>query len=300
MRQYSVQTIFNSFIYGGASALLAIDLFFMVKAVFQQNFVPILPVVVGILLSGGLVLILYGERQSRVIDRSEFRRLTRVAHQLEHPLRTLQDDFSYLMKHADHLPAEERMKLKRMDTKTRVLLENIRDVFLTLRAAYGSVTQEKRVYDLCVAVHEVVEKMRPLATSRNVEIVERAHCPEAKVTMDKSMFQVALIHLIENAIVYNRTPGIVNVSITRGKQSTRVVVQDKGIGVSDEDAPAILKPFARGHRAEQYDPDGIGVGLALVNSIMKEHEGQLNWRKRTKGLGTEFELVMPLANAEKA
>ncbi|MEX0649719.1 MAG: HAMP domain-containing sensor histidine kinase [Candidatus Andersenbacteria bacterium] len=295
MNRYSSQTIFHSFVYGGASVLLALDLFYLVKSLFQANFVPIVPIVAGIFITTGLLLVVYAEHQARKQARAELRRLSRVAHQLESPLHALQEDLQQLIAQSNSLPAEARLKLKRMDTKSRILLDNIRDVFLILRAQHGKIVQDLKTYDACKLVEEAVERVTPLASARNVEILQKTHCEHAAVVVDRSLFFIALGHLLENAVLYTLTPGMLNISIIKGKMHVRIIVQDRGVGVKEKDAPAILLPFARGDKADQFDPDGIGVGLTLTNHIMKEFQGALLWRPRGNTAGTEFEMRLPLA-----
>lgn len=277
--------------------MLALDIFLLAKAIFQQNFVPIVPIIAGALLAAGLLLIVKAEGATRDSLRAEHRRLTRVAHQLESPLRALQDDFSHLVQKADRLPADQRLQIKRMDTKTKVLLENIRDVFLMLRAEQGSIAQDARAYDVCALVNEAIDRVKGLASARNVEITTTNHCQDAPVTLDRSLFLIALTHLLENAILYNLTPGIVNVAVTRGKTTMRIIVQDRGIGIKDSDAPAIFLPYARGHKADQYDPDGIGVGLTLAQHIIQEFNGTITWQNRPTTTGTEFTIKLPLTTS---
>lgn len=297
MSRPNPQSIFNALLYGGASALLVMDVLFLAQALIQGNYVPVLPIVVGILLAGGLLFVVYAEKQARELDRKEHRRLSRVAHQLEQPLHALQEDMEQLVKRARKLPAEERLKLKRMETKTKTLLENVRDVFLMLRAQEGSVAQEMRTYDLCVLVRQAIERVQPVASAQNVEIVHKAHCRDAPVRVDRHLFFIALIHLLENAIFYSLKPGLVNVAVIKGTSTVRLVIQDRGIGIKGRDVGSIFLPFARGDKADQFDPDGIGVGLTLSRLIVREFSGSLMWRARQHNTGSEFEIRLPLARA---
>lgn len=288
-------SVFNAFLYGGASVLLAFDVFFLAKAAVTQNFIPILPILVGILVTGGLLLVIYAEYQARKWEKKEHRRLSRVAHQLESPLKTLQEDLAYLVKQADALPAEERLKLKRMDTKATILLENVRDVFLLFRAQQSKVAEEVRLYDVCALVQEAAERVGKLASAHNVEVIQKHHCQHAASKVDRRMFLIALTHILENAVLYTLSPGVVNIAVMKGKTHVRVVVQDRGIGIRSEDVDQILQPFARGHKADQFDPDGIGVGLPLAKLIIEEFGGTLTWRPREKKAGTQVEIKLPLA-----
>lgn len=295
MSQPTPQSLYNAALYGGASALLVLDALFLAKALIVGNYVPILPILVGILLAAGLLAILYAQQHERILDRREHRRLSRVATQLEAPLVSLREDFHALIKKSEKLPADVRMNIKRMETRTNVLLENIRDVFLMMRAETGPIMQDARVYDVCSLVEEVVAKAQPLARARNVELLSKAHCTDARVRLDKRLFGIALMHLLENGIMYTLTPGMVNVAILKGPSYVRVVVQDRGVGVKEKDKPAILLPYARGDKASQFDPDGIGVGLTLVNLITKELGGVFAYRPRKNNSGSEFEIKLPLA-----
>ena len=296
MARLKSPTIFHSLLYGGASALLLLDLFFLVKSLFSGNFVPIVPIVAGILLAAGLLFVVYAESEARKIDKREHRRLGRVAHQLESPLHILKEDFENLVKNSDKLPADQRMKIKQMDTKTRILLENIRDVFLMLRAETAPIATEVRTYDLCKLIDGSMSHVKDLASAHNIEITHKAHCETAPVLVDRSLLLIALNHLLENAILYSATPGIVNVAITRGQNSVRVIIQDRGIGVKDKDANSIFLPFARGDKADQFDPDGIGVGLTLAQRIIEEFSGRITWKNRQDNTGAQFEIKLPLAS----
>ncbi|MEK7499197.1 MAG: HAMP domain-containing sensor histidine kinase, partial [Patescibacteria group bacterium] len=188
-----------------------------------------------------------------------------------------------------------RLKLKSMNTKTRVLLENVRDIFLMLRAQGGTVAQEMKVYNVCALVEEAVSRVQPLASARNVEIIRKALCEDASVKLDRNLFLIALVHILENGILYTLKPGLVNVAIIRGKKFVRIIVQDRGIGVKNEDAHAIFDPFVRGQYASQYDQDGIGVGLTLSRLLIHEFNGKLSWKQRNESSGLEFEIKLPLA-----
>lgn len=294
MKTSSPHTILHSFLYGGACALLAIDLYFLVIAVFHGVLAPVVPLFAGICITGGLLFIVYAEGKARGDDRREHRRLSRVASQLEQPIQSLEDDIEYLVRNADTLPAEIRLKLKRMNTKTRVVLENVRDIFLMLRAQGGKVSQETKVYNVCSLVQESVARVQALASARNVEIIQKTYCEDAPVRLDRNLFLIALTHILENGILYTLKPGLVNIVVMRGKTFVRIIVQDRGIGVKEEDVHAIFDPFVRGQHANQYDQDGIGVGLTLSRLLIHEFNGKLTWKQRSESSGLEFEIKLPL------
>lgn len=274
--------------------LLLFDLVYFFRAIVTSNFIPIVPIIAGILTSGGLLLIVYAEYRAREEDKRDHRRISRVAHQLESPLRALQDDLEALVKKGDRLPSDERLKLKRMETKTKVLLENIRDVFLMLQASEEPLAKELRLYNICTLVDDAVKQQHKLAKARNVEVITKPECTNATAYVDRQLFLIALTHILENAIVYTLTPGLVNVAVRKDNKYLKIVVQDRGVGMAAGDYTAVWQPFARGEQAEKYDADGIGVGLTLARYIIREFGGNVTFDQRSAGMGTEFELSMPL------
>lgn len=294
MPRTAPETAFNSLLFGGAVVLLAFNIFFLVKALLTSNFIPVVPIIAGIFTATGLLFIIYAEYRARERDKRDHRRISRVAHQLESPLKALELNLGDLIRDADRLPAEARLKLKQMETKTKVLLENIRDVFLTLQAQEHSVAQEIRAYDLCVLVTETVEQHRKLASARNVELILKPHCQVAPVKVDRRLLQIVLNHVIENAIIYTLTPSFVNVTVIKGEKRVRVIVQDRGIGITGSDKDVVFQPFARGKRATEFDADGIGVGLTLSRLLLSEFGGTITWRTRQESMGTQFEISLPL------
>ncbi len=286
---------FRAFLYGGGAVLLLTNLFFLLRAAFTVSYVPVVPIIAGIFTAGGLLFVVFAEHQAREEDKRDHRRISRVAHQLETPLHGLSDDFQHLLQQASTLPAETRFKIKRMETKTKTLLENIRDVFLMLQLQEGSVAQEQRTYDLCVLVKESVDHTRPLAAAQNVELTTTAKCTTAPVKIDRRLFTIALQHLLDNARTYTLKPGLVNVALLRDAKKVRVVVQDRGIGIPAAERTSMWQPFARGERAEQFDADGIGIGLTLSRLIVQSFGGQLLYRPRPTAAGSQFEIVLPLA-----
>ena len=289
------QTIVRAILYGGSATLLLFDIFFLAKAAVENTFLPLIPIMAGVFITTTLVFIVYAERRSRELDKQEHRRLSRVAHQLENPIQVLEDDLAFMAAQADKFPAEERMKLKRMQTKTKVLLENIRDIFLMLESQSGSLVLKPNTYDLCVLVDEALSNVKPLASAHNVELVKKFQCDGAIVNVDRRLLLIAITHLLENSILYTLTPGLVNIVMYKNSKNVQIVIQDRGIGILPKDASAILLPFARGHKAEQFDPDGIGVGLTLAKYIIQRLKGKLRWNSRDGSIGSEFTIILPLA-----
>lgn len=282
------------FLYGGGAVLLILDLVLLVRSALFGTFILLAPILAGTLTSGGLLLVIFAEQRSRAEDKKRHHRLSLVSHQLENPLKNLKGDLDRLLQHAENLPSEQRLQIKRMESSAGTLLDNIRDVFLMLQALETPINREIRNYDLCVLLEEAVRRAEPYAKAQNVPLIYTTHCQTAPVKVDRRLFFIALGHIIENGLQYTLKPGLVNIAVIRGGKHVRVIIQDRGIGIRGADQDIVFEPFARGASAEKYDPDGIGVGLALSRLILAEFGCTLNFRPKP-GMGTEFTLSLPLA-----
>ena len=106
----------------------------------------------------------------------------------------------------------------------------------------------------------------------------------------------AVYNLVENAIKYNRPNGSVTVSVKEKKGQAMVLVTDTGIGISPENQKKIFDPFFRVDKSRSRAMGGAGLGLALVDSIAKEHGGTVNVLESSEA-GSTIALMLPVENS---
>ena len=105
----------------------------------------------------------------------------------------------------------------------------------------------------------------------------------------------AVYNLVENAIKYNRPHGSVSVSVKQENGQAMVLVKDTGIGISPENQKKIFDPFFRVDKSRSRAMGGAGLGLALVDSIAKEHGGTVKVLESSK-TGSTIALMLPVDN----
>jgi signal transduction histidine kinase len=109
------------------------------------------------------------------------------------------------------------------------------------------------------------------------------------VVGDDSLLKVAVSNLIDNACKYS-TDNKVNIKFRHIENFIEVIFEDRGIGISEIDQQKIFEPFYRGANTISYS--GTGVGLALVNQIIKNHNGTIKLVSEI-GKGTVVTLLLP-------
>ena len=107
----------------------------------------------------------------------------------------------------------------------------------------------------------------------------------------------AVYNLVENAIKYNRPNGSVTVSVKEKNGQAMILVKDTGIGISPENQKKIFDPFFRVDKSRSRAMGGAGLGLALADSIAREHGGSVKVLESNEK-GSIIALMLPVSSLE--
>ena len=132
------------------------------------------------------------------------------------------------------------------------------------------------------------------------------HTPDASVlnnnirniTGSYVLLYRAVYNLVENAIKYNRPNGSVTVSVKEKNGQAMILVKDTGIGISPENQKKIFDPFFRVDKSRSRAMGGAGLGLALVDSIAREHGGSVKVLESNEK-GSIIALMLPISSLER-
>src|SRR5699024_1085586 len=126
--------------------------------------------------------------------------------------------------------------------------------------------------DLGETAEQICEEMQVYAKTKDINLT----CSSQKVMVkvDYSMIYELMANLISNGIKYNTPPGNVNVSVAKSLDYAEIVVEDDGIGISEEDQKRIFERFYMVSRNGKRH-SGTGLGLSLVKHIVERHNGKI-------------------------
>ncbi|MCD6199522.1 MAG: HAMP domain-containing histidine kinase [Deltaproteobacteria bacterium] len=138
---------------------------------------------------------------------------------------------------------------------------------------------------------DLIQIFEPVALDKGLRL-ETAITPGIKVTGDQKRLSQALANLLDNAIKYTSSGGMVKINLNRTSKEDGVVitVSDTGIGINDEDFPHIFERHYRGDKARSGT--GVGLGLAMVRGIVEAHGGVVSVDSQS-GIGSSFRVVLP-------
>ena len=141
--------------------------------------------------------------------------------------------------------------------------------------------------------------------SSSQDLYTDVHTPDASalnnnilnITGSYVLLYRAFYNLVENAIKYNRPNGSVTVSVKEKNGQAMILVKDTGIGISPENQKKIFDPFFRVDKSRSRAMGGAGLGLALVDSIAREHGGSVKVLESNEK-GSIIALMLPVSSLE--
>jgi PAS domain S-box-containing protein len=228
------------------------------------------------------------EEASRAKD--EF--LAMLGHELRNPLSPMVTAL-HLMKLRGH-PWAASKEYEVLDRQVRHLVRLVDDLLDVSRITRGKIALHRTEVEIATVVAAAVEMAGPLLEQRrhNLELdVPRTGLP---VLADADRLAQVLTNLLTNAAKYTPLEGRIRVSASREGEEVVVRVLDNGMGISPALLPTVFEPFVQGPRSAARSEGGLGIGLALVKSLVGLHEGSVSAASEGPDRGSEFVVRLPL------
>jgi signal transduction histidine kinase len=208
-----------------------------------------------------------------------------AAHELNTPLTALKTNLELAAAEPDAARRESFLahaleQNQRMESLTHSLLDLSR-----IEATYNAPAFEP--LDLRQLVAETGERFASRAeqADRNFNVT----LPESEISIRGNAQQIQRVvdNLLENALKFTPTGGLITLSLEQTGQGVMLTVADTGIGIPSEDLPHLFERFHRGRNAAGYP--GNGLGLAIVKAVVDAHGGEIR-AESTPGRGTKISI----------
>ena len=233
-----------------------------------------------------------------------------AAHELRTPLAVLQTNLEVFEKKQEPEMIEYRQLFTMIQEQTARLsqlvgtlldMTNLKSVPRT-----DHVSLEELVDEVFCDLDPVAEKAGisiHFDDSSSQDLYTDVHTPDASalnnnilnITGSYVLLYRAVYNLVENAIKYNRPNGSVTVSVKEKNGQAMILVKDTGIGISPENQKKIFDPFFRVDKSRSRAMGGAGLGLALVDSIAREHGGSVKVLESNEK-GSIIALMVPVSS----
>jgi len=212
-----------------------------------------------------------------------------VCHDLRNPLQTIVAGAAALESLAGLKGAAPAAAIRRATERMRSLIQDLLDVNVI---ASDRLRIEPAVLDaarLCADVHAIAEPICAVKRQRFQCVLDD---PRLRVLADRGRLSQVFSNLVGNAAKFTQEGGSISLRMGRAGDEALFEVADNGPGISPEDLPRIFDRFWQARRVRRGD--GVGLGLPIVQGIVKSHGGRI-WAESAVGGGTRFFFTLPLA-----
>ena len=218
--------------------------------------------------------------------------LAMLGHELRNPLAPLRNALALL---GPNDPNVETVRWAR-DVMGRQVFQMVRmvdDLFDLSRIMQGKLDLRRENVKLASVVADAVETARPVIDAKHHKLVVSLPADPVLLDADPLRLSQALTNLLTNAAKYSEPRGHIALTARREGSEIVITVRDSGVGVAPEMLSQIFDLFMQDSRSADSSQGGLGVGLALVKSLVEMHGGSVYARSEGLGRGSEFLVRLP-------
>ena len=221
--------------------------------------------------------------------------LSNMSHDIRTPMNAI-IGITTLMKNELHEPEKLAEHLGKLESSGQLLLGIINDILDMSRIESGKTTLNIEKMNLPQQVSQLDSIIRQQAGQRRQTFTVETHVQHENVLGDPNRLKQVLMNILSNAVKYTPNGGHIRLEIdelthTEHYTKYRFVVQDNGIGMSEEFQKTLFEPFTREEKSGTNKVQGTGLGMAITKSIVDLMGGTIHVESTT-GKGTQFEVVL--------
>ena len=228
--------------------------------------------------------------------KSEF--LSHMSHDLRTPINGILGMLTIMERSQDD-PEQQRECRRKIRVSTEHLLSLVNDVLQFSKLDKGRPAVAEEPFDLHDTLENCITLMSTKAEERKIRLVRReVSIQHRRLIGDPLHLQQVLIHIIDNAVKYNKPNGSVFVQVKEtacrdGVSYYRFVVEDTGIGIEEDFKEHIFEPFTQQNQGARTHYNGTGLGMSIVKELVEQMKGTIEVDSQV-GEGSVFRINLPI------
>lgn len=221
------------------------------------------------------------------IDRAKTTFFSNISHEFRTPLTLSLGPLELLLSDAQYpLLQEQRMQVEMVHRNTVRQLKLVNTLLDFARIEAGRAEAVFAPTDLSQVTRDLASTFQSAMEKAGLRlIVECPPLPEP-IYVDPDLWEKIVLNLLSNAFKFT-FEGFVRLALHPVEGGVELVVQDTGVGMREEDIPHLFERFYRAHAKQARTREGSGIGLALVQELVRLHGGSITVQS-TEGVGTIF------------
>ena len=235
-------------------------------------------------------------RELKILDKAKSEFISIASHQLRTPLTAIKGYISLILEGAYGKNSKETEgALNKIFLANERLIQLVEDLLNITRIESGRLE-----YHMTEDVHlgELLEELRDMfilrAKDKGLDFVVVAPDKDFPIIKaDRSKLREVISNLIDNAIKYTKE-GFVHVSAEYDDKSVRIIVEDSGVGISEESMKTLFAKFSRGTDSSKVYTEGTGLGLYVGKNLIESQGGRIYAQSDGINKGSRFIIEMPI------
>ncbi|HET8713043.1 MAG TPA: ATP-binding protein [Gemmatimonadales bacterium] len=239
------------------------------------------------------------QRELTEADERKNEFLALLAHELRNPLGPIRHAVKILRARTPN-PEELQWATSIIDRQTEHMTRLVEDLLDVARITRGTIELRHERVDIGGILKSAVEASHAMMERHHHQLRVTAPAQPLFVQGDTTRLVQVVTNLLDNAAKYTDPGGKVWLSGEREGDMVVIRVKDTGIGIPSEVLPRIFDMFTQSTMSLERAQGGLGVGLALVERLVKMHGGSVSAHSAGAGQGSQFTIRLPLAQSQKA
>jgi PAS domain S-box-containing protein len=235
------------------------------------------------------------EAQIQAASRAKDEFIAMLGHELRNPLAPILTALDLMSMRDPNASDRERTIIRRQIGHLVRLVDDLLDVS---RITSGKIDLHREPIEIADIVQRAVEMASPLLEKKFHDLVVDVPNPGLAVDGDATRLAQVVANLLTNAAKYTQARGRIVVTGERRRGIVSLRVRDTGIGISQEMLPHVFELFAQERQTIDRSMGGLGLGLALVRSLVALHGGTVSAHSEGLGRGSEFAIELPALTEE--
>ncbi|MGB6015837.1 MAG: PAS domain-containing protein, partial [Nodosilinea sp.] len=232
------------------------------------------------------------ERANRIKD--EF--LAVLSHELRSPLNPILG-WTQLLQSRNLDAAKTATALATIERNAKLQTQLIDDLLDVAKILRGKLVTEMAAVDLAFAIESAIDTMSSAASAKSIRL--NSVLPQiGRISGDSARLQQIVWNLLSNAIKFTPSNGQVEILLERVGTQAQITVSDTGKGINPEFLPYLFESFRQEDASTTRKYGGLGLGLAIVRSLVEAHEGTITADSPGEGQGSTFTVRFPLIDLE--
>jgi PAS domain S-box-containing protein len=224
--------------------------------------------------------------------------LAMLAHELRNPLAPI-GNAAELLRMVPGDPKQVAAAARVISRQVAHMTDMVDDLLDVSRVTRGLVEFERAPVDVRTVVAAAVEQAEPTLQGRRHGLAVETTGGPAIVMGDRHRLVQVVSNLLQNAAKYTPREGRILLAVAASGEDVRIRVTDNGLGMEPSLVPHVFDLFTQAERTPDRSQGGLGIGLALVRSIVRGHGGSVTASSPGPGRGSTFEVVLPRATADE-